>query len=59
VLLQHVSSALSSSYSFVNPIIGLGLGVALGGEVVSSGEALAAGVIAAGVVLLLRAQRRT
>jgi drug/metabolite transporter (DMT)-like permease len=53
VLLQHTSTALASSYTFVNPVIGLLLGVTLGGEVVSQGEWLAAGVIVAGVVLLL------
>lgn len=58
VLLERTSTALSSSYSFVNPIIGLVLGVALGGEVVSGPEAMAATVIAAGVVLLLWSRRR-
>jgi drug/metabolite transporter (DMT)-like permease len=53
VLLQRTSAALASSYSFVNPVIGLLLGVAIGGEVVSASEALAAGVIAGGVILLL------
>lgn len=53
VLLQRASAALASSYSFVNPIIGLVLGVVAGGETVTSSEALASGVIATGVVLLL------
>ncbi len=53
VLLQRTSTALASSYTFVNPLIGLVLGVTLGGEVVTSGEWLAAGVVCAGVVLLL------
>jgi drug/metabolite transporter (DMT)-like permease len=53
VLLQHTSAALASSYSFVNPLIGLLLGVVFGGEVVSASEALAAAVVAGGVVLLL------
>ncbi len=53
VLLQRTSTALASSYTFVNPVIGLVLGVTLGGEVVTSGEWLAAGVVCAGVVLLL------
>ena len=57
VLLQRTSAALASSYSFVNPIIGLVLGVVLGGEVVSTGEWAAAAVVCAGVVLLLAARR--
>jgi drug/metabolite transporter (DMT)-like permease len=57
LLLQRTSASLASSYSFVNPVIGLVLGVALGGEVVSGQEALAAGVIASGVVLLLAGRR--
>ena len=53
VLLQRTSAALASSYTFVNPVIGLLLGVTLGGEAVTAGEWLAAGVVCAGVVLLL------
>ncbi len=58
VLLQRTSVALASSYTFVNPIIGLVLGVLLAGEVVSSIEWVAAGVVCAGVVLLLVGTRR-
>jgi drug/metabolite transporter (DMT)-like permease len=58
VLLQQTSAALASSYTFINPVIGLMLGVTLGNEVVSVTEWLAAGVVSAGVVLLLLAQRR-
>lgn len=57
LLLQRTSTALASSYSFVNPVIGMVLGVTLGGEVVSGGEVLAAAVTTAGVVLLLLSQR--
>jgi drug/metabolite transporter (DMT)-like permease len=57
LLLQRTSAALASSYTFVNPIIGLVLGVTLGGEVVSGQEWTAAGVITAGVVLLLSGRR--
>ena len=53
VLLQRTSAALASSYTFVNPVIGLLLGVTLGGEAISSGEWAAAGITLAGVVLLL------
>ena len=51
-LLANASPALATSYAFVNPVIALGLGVALGGEVVSSGEWLACAVILSGVVLI-------
>lgn len=57
LLLQRTSAGLASSYTFVNPVIGLVLGVTVGGEVVSGPEVLAAGVIASGVVLLLAARR--
>jgi drug/metabolite transporter (DMT)-like permease len=57
VLVQRTSPALAASYAFVNPLIGLVLGVTLGGERVSRGEWIAAGVIAAGVVLILLAKR--
>ncbi len=53
LLLQRTSAALASTYTFVNPVIGLVLGVTVGGEIVSRGEWIAASVIAAGVVLLL------
>ncbi len=57
VLLQRTSAATASSYTFVNPLIGMLLGVSLGGEVVSGTEWAAAGVVSAGVVLLLAGRR--
>ena len=57
VLLQRTGAALASTYTFVNPVIGLLLGVTLGGEAVSTLEWAAAGVAVAGVVLLLSARR--
>jgi drug/metabolite transporter (DMT)-like permease len=51
-LLANTSPAMATSYAFVNPVIALGLGVALGGEVVSGGEWVACAVILAGVVLI-------
>ncbi len=57
LLLEHTSAGLASSYTFVNPVIGLVLGVTLGGEVVSSQEVLAAGIVASGVLLLLAGRR--
>lgn len=58
LLLAQASPGLASSYTFVNPVIALLLGVGLAGEQVSRAEWLAAGVILAGVVLLLHARRR-
>jgi len=54
VLLQRTSTAVSSSYAYVNPIIGLLLGVSLGGESLHWGEWLAAGLVTGSVVLMLR-----
>ena len=51
-LLANAATALATSYAFVNPVIALALGVALGGETVTSGEWLACGVILTGVVLI-------
>ena len=58
LLLQRTSAALASSYTFVNPLIGLILGVALGGEVVSRMEWQAAAVISVGVVVLLLGKQK-
>jgi drug/metabolite transporter (DMT)-like permease len=57
ILLQRTSAATAQSYTYVNPVIGLLLGVGLGGEVVSGFEWAAAGVVLAGVVLLLAGRR--
>jgi drug/metabolite transporter (DMT)-like permease len=57
VLLQRTPAAVSSSYAYVNPIIGLVLGVTLGGETLHAGEWLAAALVTASVVLMLRGQR--
>jgi drug/metabolite transporter (DMT)-like permease len=56
-LLAHAPAALASSYTFVNPVIAMALGVAVAGEVVSGFEWAAVGVVLAGVVLLVRARR--
>lgn len=58
VLLAEASAGLASSYSFVNPVIAMLLGVTLGGEQISSAEWLAAGVVLLGVVLLLKGRHR-
>lgn len=57
VLLERAGAALASSYSYVNPVVGMALGVTLGGEVISAGEWAAAAVVLVGVVLLLRGNR--
>lgn len=54
VLLARAPAALASSYTFVNPVIAMLLGVGIAGEVVSGFEWLAAGVVLAGVVLMMR-----
>ncbi len=56
-LLANVLAGLASSYTFVNPVIGMALGVLWGGEVVTGYEWLAAGVVLTGVVVLLSARR--
>jgi drug/metabolite transporter (DMT)-like permease len=53
VLLSKASAGLASSYTFVNPVIAMLLGVAVAGETVTHYEWTAAGVVLAGVVLLL------
>lgn len=54
VLLAQASAGLASSYTFVNPVIAMLLGVAVAGEVVTGFEWMAAGVVLVGVVLMLR-----
>jgi drug/metabolite transporter (DMT)-like permease len=53
VLLAEASAGLASSYSFVNPVIAMLLGVTLAGEHISGHEWLAAGIVLVGVVMLL------
>jgi len=57
VLLANASPALASSYSFVNPVIAMLLGVSLGGESITTYEWLAAGGVALGVTVLVLARR--
>ena len=57
LLLSRASAGLASSYSFVNPVIALLLGVGFGGELVTGTEWAAVGVILLGVVLLLAGRR--
>jgi drug/metabolite transporter (DMT)-like permease len=57
VLLARASAALASSYSFVNPVIALLLGIALNNEVVTGFEWLAAAIILMGVILIMMGKR--
>jgi drug/metabolite transporter (DMT)-like permease len=57
LLLSRAPAGLASSYTFVNPVIALMLGVSLGGEVVTQVEWAATGVVLLGVVLLLAGRR--
>jgi drug/metabolite transporter (DMT)-like permease len=57
ILLGRVSAALASSYTFVNPVIAMALGIWLGGETVTAFEWAAAAVITGGVVLLVVGRR--
>lgn len=58
VLLQRASAGLASSYTFVNPVIAMLLGVSVAGEHVTPYEWGAVGVVLAGVVLLMRRPAR-
>jgi len=53
VLLAQAPQGLASSYTFVNPVIAMLLGVALAGERVTGFEWSAVAVVLAGVVLLV------
>jgi len=53
LLLERTSPSLAASYTYVNPVVAIVLGVALGEEVVTAFEWLAVGVVLAGVVLLM------
>ena len=57
VLLARSSAAVASSYTFVNPVIAMLLGVAVLGEVVTGFEWMAAAVVLVGVVLLFMKPR--
>jgi len=57
VLLARASAGLAASYTFVNPVIAMLLGVAFAGETITSFEWAAAGVVLAGVLLLIAQPR--
>jgi drug/metabolite transporter (DMT)-like permease len=54
LLLAQAPAGLASSYTFVNPVIAMLLGVAFAGERVTGFEWAAVSVVLAGVLLLLR-----
>ena len=58
LLLARTSASLAASYSLVNPVVALCLGVTLGAEAVSAWEWSAAGIVMIGVVLLFMSRRR-
>jgi drug/metabolite transporter (DMT)-like permease len=58
LLLARTSAALATSYSFVNPVIAMLLGITFAGEIVTSYEWLAVGIIVVGVVMLVLGRRK-
>jgi len=53
LLLERTSPSIAVSYTYVNPVVALLLGVTLGGELVTRFEWLSVGIVLAGVVLLM------
>ncbi len=58
VLLSRASPGIATSYSYVNPIIAMLLGVSLGHETITLREWSAAGITLAGVAIVLISRRR-
>ncbi len=59
VLLARTTTSVASSYTLVNPVVALFLGVTLGHERVSAWEWSAAGIVMCGVVLLFVSRTST
>jgi drug/metabolite transporter (DMT)-like permease len=57
LLLARTSATVAASYSLVNPVVALFLGVTLGAETVSTWEWVASGIVMIGVVLLFAGRR--
>ena len=53
ILLSNTSTTLASSYCFVNPVIGMLLGIWLGGETATPHEWIAVGIIVVGVTVVV------
>ena len=58
LLLARTPASLAASYTLVNPVVALFLGVTLGAEMVSTWEWVASGIVMIGVVLLFVGRRR-
>ena len=58
VLLERTTPALATSYTYVNPVVALLLGVTLGQELVTRFEWAAVAVVLCGVVLLMWPRKR-
>lgn len=56
VLLSTTSTTLASSFTFVNPVIAMLLGISLGGETVSAREWIAVATIVVGVTVVVLAR---
>jgi len=56
-LLERVRPALTLSYTYVNPLIGLSLGMWLADETLTQVEAIGAGVILLGLIIALTGRR--
>ena len=59
VLLSRTSTTLASSYTFVNPVIALLLGISLGNETVNAREWIAVAIIIADVTVVILARDRS
>lgn len=57
-LLRHTTSAVATTYAYVNPVVAVALGWAVLGEALSTRAAVAAGVVLAAVALITMAPRR-
>jgi len=57
VLLERVRPALALSYTFINPIIGVALGIVLANETFTFLEAVAAFIILIGLIIALTGRR--
>jgi drug/metabolite transporter (DMT)-like permease len=58
ILLARTSASLAASYSLMNPVVALLLGVTVGAETVTRWEWLSSGVIMSGVLLLFVGRRQ-
>ncbi|SRR5579871_495363 len=58
LLLGRASPSVATSYTYVNPIIAMLLGVAVGGEQIAPWEWLSAAVVLGGVIILFVSRRR-